>query len=310
MHKILRLLFLAGLASGHTIKCMSFYGLETERAGLVCDWAHEFTWYLDRLISDMDINTIRIPFSYELVKFHNMDLFDSLVRECNRRNLKIILDWHRTWTSHQGPQPEEGITRDEFITTWIGLLNRYPSTYGVGIYNEIQGVDFEYANNLHRETITKIETEFPGKFYYFVGGVRWGGDCSGINLSDMPTWNRTFVEVHKYIFSGQSDVPDWDYSIPNTIPPEHWFIGETGWKHDVLEERTWAENFLNYLTYRNISHLCAWTIAHSGDTEGWWRDDCDSFQWEKAGLLKSFWNHGLKKIRWFIDERHPRLRQP
>lgn len=296
------------------LKCMSFYGLETERMGLVCDWAHHFTWYLDGLVLNIGIDTLRIPFSYELVKYHDLAYLDQLVSECNIRQIRIILDWHRTWSSHQGPYPEENITRSEFIDTWIWMLERYPTTFGVGIFNEIQGVNSSYANDLHREVITRIEERFPDKFYYFAGCVRWGGDCSEINLSDMPTWDRTYVEVHKYIFSGDSDVPDWDHSIPTSISSDHWFIGETGWKHDVIEERMWAEGFLNYLVYRNISSVCAWTIAHSGDTEGWWKDDCNSFNWEKAGLLRSFWNRGLKRLREFIDDgrpkRHPLLRLP
>lgn len=283
---------------GH-LNCMNFYGLETQRMGLVCDWKHEFTWYLDRLINNLSINTIRLPFSYELVKYHSFDLMDNFIRECEVRQLKVILDWHRTWNSHQGPEPEEGITRKEFIGTWIQLLQRYPNVYGVGIFNEIQNNDFDYANNLHREVITSIETMFPGKFVYFAGCPRWGGDCSLMDLSDMPTWDRTYIEVHKYIFSGESNVKDWDKSIPDRIESSHWFVGEVGWKQGVPEEREWAENFLAYLNHRNITDICAWTIAHSGDTEGWWKDDCETFQWEKASLLSSFWESSLKQLRKF-----------
>jgi len=277
--------------------------------GLVCDWAHPPYWYLDQLIQYMKINTIRLPFSYELVKYNSLGYLDSMMNECKKRGLKVILDWHRTWTSHQGPYPEEGITRDEFLDTWIFLLNRYPETYGVGVFNEIQGGDYDYAINLHKDTILSIENAFPNKYRYFCGCVKWGGDCSRIDLSDIADsiWNRTYIEVHKYIFSGPSNLADWEVSMPYHIPPERWFVGEVGWKNDILEERRWAENFLTYLNFRNISNLCAWTIAHSGDTEGWWKDDCENFQWDKASMLNSYWDKGLKKLR-DLDTSSPELR--
>lgn len=281
------------------LRCMNFYGLETQRMGLVCDWQHEFQWYLDGLVNNLDINTIRLPFSYELVKYHPLDLMDKFIQECHKRNLKVIIDWHRTWNTHQGPTPEEGITMQEFINTWIQILHRYPDIYGVGIYNEIQTDDFDYAIRMHTRLIDEVEKVFPGKFVYFAGCPRWGGDCSQMHLETHPAWDRIFIEVHKYVFSGKSDVADWNKSIPVRIPPNHWFIGEVGWKQDVAKEREWAEGFLTYLNSRNISNLCAWTIAHSGDTEGWWKDDCETFNWEKASLLRSFWSQTLKGIRSF-----------
>lgn len=292
------------------LKCMNFYGLETQRMGLVCDWAHPFQWYLDRLVKDLGVNTIRLPFSYELFKYHPLDLMDNFVRECKTRNIRVILDWHRTWNTHQGPVPEEGIDRSEFINTWIKILERYPDVYGIGIFNEIQTDDFDYANNLHKEVITAIEQRFPGKFVYFAGCPRWGGDCHDMKLDDMPTWNRTYIEVHKYIFSGASDLQDWEKSIPRSIPSDHWFVGEVGWKQEIQKEREWAERFLAYLNSRNITNVCAWTIAHSGDTEGWWKDDCETFQWDKAALLRSFWVATIKQVREFTSYVPIQLHQP
>lgn len=281
------------------LRCMNFYGLETQRMGLVCDWQHNFEWYLDRLVENLGINTIRLPFSYELYKYHSLDLMDKFVAACKTRNLKVILDWHRTWNTHQGPTPEEGITKEEFAKTWIDLLTRYPDAYGVGIFNELQGDDTDYAIGLHTYLINQIEKVFPGKFHYFAGCPRWGGDCANMTLENHPAWDRIFIEVHKYVFSGKSDVDDWSKSIPSKVSPKHWFVGEVGWKQDVPKERAWAEMFLTYLNSRNITNLCAWTIAHSGDTEGWWKDDCETFNWEKASLLRSFWNKNLKGIRLF-----------
>jgi len=296
---LLALFPLAVKALDDTMRCMNYYGLETERRGLVCDWVHDYWWYIDRMVTNLGVNTIRLPFSYELVKQNELTVMDQVIAACHSRGLRVILDWHRTWSSHQGPTPEEGITMDEFIATWILVLERYPTVFGIGIYNEIQTMDFEYTNNMHHKVITAIEAKFPGKFTYFAGCPYWGGNCSDMHLEDMPTWNRTYIEVHKYIFSGASNPEDWDMSMPARIPSDHWFVGEVGWKHQEEKQRTWAEVFLAYLTSRNINNICAWTIAHSGDTDGWWKDDCDTFDWEKASLLKSFWSKSLKLVRTF-----------
>lgn len=274
-----------------SLHCMNFYGLETDRVGLVCDWVHDYEWYLDSLQKDMNINTIRLPFSYESFREKKTDLMSKIVASCQRRNLKVILDWHRTWKSHQGPTPEENITMSEFTQGWIDVLTMFPNVYGVGIFNEIQPADASYANNLHRHTIRAIEDKFPGKFVYFAGCPLWGADCRGIDLSDMPTWNRTLIEIHHYYFHGNHTPTEWDQLMPRSIPSDHWFIGELGWKQNITEEREWARNLLGYLSSRNISNVCAWTIAHSADTNGWWDDDCTTFNEEKASLLTSLWDN-------------------
>ena len=285
------------------IRCMNYYGLETERQGLVCDWAHNEHWYLDKMIDNLQLNMIRVPFSYELVRYHAYDKLHDLLNLCQTHGMRILLDWHRTWHDHQGPVPEEGISRAEFIATWIRVLHEFPFVWGVGIFNEIQldDDDFTYTNNLHHEVITAIEMEFPGRFWYVAGCPRWGGNCSGIDLSDMPTWNRTLIAVHKYIFSGNSVRSDWDLSIPRRIPADHWFVSEFGWKQSKPEEREWAVGFLQYLRERGIYNTCAWTIAHSGDTDGWWLDDCETFDWDKAGILTAFYesarNSHIRRLR-------------
>ena len=302
-------LCLLGLSSSveTDIRCMNFYGLETTRANFVCDWQHNPSWYLEKLKYDMHINTLRIPFSYDYVYRNDWVALDQFVANAQRLNMRIIFDYHRTYATHQGPIPEEGISRDQFVACWLIILSRYQhydNVFGVGIFNEIQyNNDFQYANDLHQHVIERIEDEFPGRFSYFAGCPNWGGNCSGMELSHMPTWDRTYIEVHKYIFSGNSNPSDWDKSIPPSIAPEHWFVGEFGWKHDVPIEREWAETFISYLYERNITNACAWTIAHSGDTEGWWKDDCETFNWGKAGLLTSLWSGSLKRIRTYLRER-------
>jgi len=297
---LLALLLILYFASAlKELHCMNFYGLETDRAGLVCDWQHEPGWYLQKMKTDLNIDTIRLPFSYQYVIQKDFTKMDSFIGKCNELGLRVILDYHRTWSSHQGPTPEEGISMDQFISSWVDLLRRYEGScvLGVGVFNEIQTNDFNYTMNMHRRVIAEIERNFPERFLYFVGCPGWGGNCSDMDLSDMPTWNRTYVEVHKYKFSGASNRQDWDISIPDKIPPDHWFVGEFGWKQDVAEDLKWAEGFISYLKERNIRSVCGWTIAHSGDTAGWWKDDCETFDIPKAQLLMTLWSQHRHYLR-------------
>ena len=268
------------------IKCINFYGLETPYKNFVCSWKNNPEFYLRRLKEDMQINTVRLPFSYEYISSGDISNMEEFIRLCQRLDIDIILDWHRTWSSHQGAIPEEGITLDIFVSAWINLLERFktmPNVKGVGMFNEIQLLnDFKYTDSLHRYVVPMIESTFPGRFYYFLGCPSWGGNCSDMHFDDMPTWNRTYIEIHKYRFSGLSNRDDWDISMPMRISPDHWFIGEVGWKQQIDIDATWAKGFMQYLVQRNISNLCLWTIAHSGDTDGWFKDDCVTFDVDKA----------------------------
>lgn len=298
---IFMLLILAAIAHAlpDPIRCMNFYGLETPAKSPVCSWKHPPYFYLDALQLTLDINTIRIPFSYEYICGHDLSQLDDLVRECQLRNMTVILDYHRTWATHQGPVPDEGITMEDFENTWIHVLDRfqvYPNVQGVGIFNEIQRDDPFYAANLHKRVIQKIEDHFPNRFTYFPGCVDWGTDCEkmGLLLKNTSTWNRTLIDVHKYSFNSDFSEEKWNQTIPLDVNASQWFVGEIGWKMSSPKEKAWAERFLTYLTKRNIHNACLWTIAHSNDTDGWFNDDCEHFDYDKARMLNyTIWNTTL-----------------
>lgn len=293
------LLFLVTTVVSQPLKCMNFYGLENDRKGFVCDWVHPPEFYVDKLQRELGINTIRLPFSYEYTTQGDLSKMDNFIQMAKSKNIRIILDYHRTWSSHQGPLPEEGISMQTFINAWIHLLHRfqmYDNIFGVGVFNEIQSRDVQYTLRMHEQVISSIESVFPNRFSYFAGCPQWGGDCSEIDLSHMPTWNRTFIEIHKYHFSGTGDNRDWDFSMPKRIPADKWFVGETGWKHDIPHEREWAKRFIEYLKQREIQNVCYWTIAHSGDTDGWFRDDCETYNNEKSLLSRSLWEKRMLRV--------------
>jgi hypothetical protein len=271
---------------------MNFYGLETEREDFVCSWTHPPEYYLDKLQTDMGINTIRLPFSYQYVQKGDFQKLHHFMRETNTRNLSIILDYHRTSNTHQGAVPEEGISRTDFLHCWLRViqeLSSYDNLWGIGVFNEIHNDSYDYITQLHLETIDAIETLYPDRFHYFLGCGNWGTDCTHAQFWDLPVWNRSFVEIHLYHFTGNSSPPTWDVHMPHRIPSNHWFVGEVGFKYDVPSEKLWAEGFFTYLKSRNISNVCLWTIAHSQDTNGWWQDDCTTFRAQKAAMVTSFW---------------------
>lgn len=301
---IQRLLFLlvgsyAVTPNLHPIKCINYYGFETPRKRPVCDWVHEPEFYLRTLREYMDINTIRLPFSYELIRNNDFTGMDSFISTTSNHNIQIILDYHRTWASHQGPQPIEQVNVSQIAHVWYTLAQRYvdnPYVIGMGIFNEYQGQNKTYLNLYHKTIINYVEKHFPGRYYYFVGCATWGHDCNDIiytnpNISS----DRIMVDFHTYHFiydsiQNNNIEQTLDMQLPHTISTSNILIGEIGWKQDVQEERDWAQRTLNYLKARNITSVCGWTIAHSGDTGGWWNDDCLTFRYDKADVLKSLWD--------------------
>lgn len=282
-----------------TIQGINFYGLETPSKDFVCSWQHPPTYYLDKL-HDIGFNAVRLPFSYEWVGDNDFSKMDYFFTSCEARNMTIILDMHRVWSSHQGPNPTEGISMNDFIQRWITVMERYvdrPILTGIDIFNEDQNTDPNEWNNILRQIATALENRFPGRFTYFCGGTRWGGDISGINIEDVPFHDRVIYTIHKYTFSSSGNyIDDWNYSFgPFADVPGKVSVGEFGWKQDMPDQVSWATQFIDYLKKRNIGNDFFWTVALSGDTSGLWQDDCETFQYDKWNLLKTLWDDEERK---------------
>lgn len=288
------LLLLSCLAqvSSHIIKGISIYGLETESRDFVCSWKHPVDYYIDQ-VKNLGFNTLRLPFSYQYVQENNFQKMDQFMWVANDRNMSIILDFHRVWSSHQGPDPfEGGVTMDQFVQCWLTVLYRYseyPCLQHINSFNEYQGTDAEFVNNYSRILFTNIEYYFPERFNYWITGTRWASDLRGINIEDVPFNDRVGYSCHKYPFSGTADEKDWDATIPSN-DTEKLVIGEWGWMEDKPEQVTWAKKFIKYLRKRGIQHSCYWTIARSHDTGNLWQDDCEYIKWGNFELLKTLWD--------------------
>ena len=270
------------------IRCVNFYGIETERKAPVCDWQHEPKWYIQKLKDGYGLNSIRLPYSREYAVGNDFKKMDALIDTCNQMGVKVILDYHRTYSSHQGKIPTEGITLGQFVDTHVGLLNRYQDKiWGVSVFNEVQIMDGKYTNRVNHMIVNAIESQFPGRYFYFLGCANWGHDCSEITLP-FGFENRSFIDIHQYPFTDNTTTRE--VVFPSRIPSDRYFVGEIGCKD---EDIPWLANYLEYLEKRNISNLCFWTIAHSSDTGGLWKDDCETMIESKVDLLAEFFNHSV-----------------
>lgn len=272
------------------IQCVNFYGLETEDENLVCHWKKPPGYYLETLKSLLGVNVVRLPFSHSYVRKGNWRNMDEFVSTCDQLGIKVVFDYHRTWSSHQSKQPDAEISMADFLETWKMVLDRYkdhPSAWGVDLFNEVQHSDFSYVNSFDATAIATLEAIFPGRYVFWIGCAEWGSNCEGM-FPDQNShmWNRTFVSPHMYHWHG-SDHSEWDRRIQPDRFKGHIAVGEVGWK--VPTEASWGDRYLAYLENRGIYNVCFWTIAHSWDTGGLWYDDCETLEWEKFYRLQRFW---------------------
>lgn len=153
--------------------------------------------------------------------------------------------------------------------------------------SEIQqytGRNVQFKKDWDRFVFDDIEDAFPNRFLYFAVGLFWGGTLEGYSLEELPYKDRIYYGVHKYHFSGTGDRGDWEKSFGTLYPPEKLMIGEYGFRDP--EDMDWGRKFVSYLKEKNIKNHCFWTIAHSGDTGGLWKDDCDTLNQNKLDVLK------------------------
>jgi hypothetical protein len=279
------------------LRAVNTYGLETELAyecGLSCCWIKPNEYYIEKA-SAMGFNSIRLPFSAEYINKGDFRLMDSVISKACSLNMTVVLDYHRTWSGHQGNWYETNI--DDFVDVWHRILYRYyeyPLVRYADLFNEFQdGNDkASFWNDIMTESILRLDTIFPGRWHYFVGGTNWGGNLNGIRVrvpDDVS--ERVSYTVHKYSFSMSGDYRhDYDVSFGGH-PPEKLFIGEFGWIQSDDKQRQWGKMFLDYLKEKNIRNTAFWCLSwFSHDTEGMLKQNCIDVEEEKLNMLKNFWS--------------------
>lgn len=278
------------------LRALNLYGVETPLQNCVCSWTQPCEFYMDQALQ-LGFNSFRIPFSAEYVNQGNFAVLDRIVQKAQQINATLILDYHRTWSGHQGDWSETSL--QPFLSVWERVLDRYksyPVAQFVDLYNEYQQPNtpdnVRFWNDIMTQSILHLEGKFPDRFHWIVGGTNWGGNLKGIQVS-VPDHveERVMYSLHKYVFSSGpgSYEQDWDYSS-NGYGPDKLIIGEFGWMTEDPEQVEWAQQFLQYLQKKNIRNTAFWTVAHSHDTNGIWKDSCVELDQPKVHLLQLFWD--------------------
>jgi hypothetical protein len=269
------------------------YGLETSLKNTVCSWKNPGSYYIEEA-SKWGFDTVRIPLSLQYIVETNYNILDLLVSTCKKLGVRFILDFHRVSNNRQEEDPDIGISeynrinsRVDFLNAVVSIVGRYekvPEFVGMNSWNEYTGTNITYKKQWDRYIFDGIEATFPKRFVYFSTGLFWGGTLAGFSLEDAPYSDRVIYSVHKYHFSGTGDRKDWESSFGTLYPPSKLIIGEYGFRDP--EDMQWGKAFVCYLEEKNIKNHCFWTVAHSGDTGGLWKDDCQTVETAKLGVLK------------------------
>lgn len=282
------------------IKGINWFGFETEYKNLMCTWSHDIEWHLNT-IKRVGFNYIRLPFSLEYVQEGNWSQMDIFFEKSKELGLDVVLDFHRLHSTHQSAKPYDNkYSFDDFLEGWKTILNRYKgyeNLKAVDIFNEYQSGNYVEWNSLARQIVSFIETNFPNRFEFFIGGTNWGGNLHNMDLSDLPYHDRIRYSIHKYWFSDSPPYEEkWDYSFGDHKPVIN--VGEWGYMSDVESEAQWAERFVEYLRDNDLQDTFFWTWSHnSGDTGGILLEasksrsgqDCTDVDYKKMLLLHHLW---------------------
>lgn len=298
------LLLLGGLitstSSGELVRGISASSFENNDPKFACSWVRPQEYYIKKL-NELGFNYLRLPFSAEYINRGDFTGMDETFRLCQQYNLSVLIDYHRTHGSHQGNFDETNL--NDFLHVWKKVIDRYKQNdvlQGIGLYNEYQGTDATYWNNIMNVSVMNIEHYTPNRFWYSVGCKRWSGDCSEINLEHLDFRDRIRYEIHKYSFSGSGTKEDWDLSFGPF--PEKIIVGEWGYLSENKDQSKWADRFVDYLIQRNIRSSFFWDLAISSDTNGLWKNDCLTLEEEKLKVIKRLWGDEIKpENQWIID---------
>lgn len=275
------------------LTCFSLYGLETPLRNTVCSWKHPGSYYIAKA-KEVGFDTVRIPVSVEYIVEGDYKVLDSLFNSCQELDVRAILDFHRVTSNRQEESWDQGIkesskvhSREDFIAAVLWILERYKEVsqlIGTNSWNEYTGTNSTFKKEWDTLVFGKIEEAFPGRFLYFATGLMWGNTLANYTLEDLPYAERIIYEIHKYPFSGTADREDWEKTFGTLQRPTKLMIGEYGFRFP--EEAKWGREFVAYLQEKKIQNHCFWTVAHSGDTGGLWKDDCDTVDEAKLKIIK------------------------
>ena len=259
----------------------------------MCSWKNDINWNIAKM-KELGFDTIRLPFCLQYVLENDWKNMDAVFETAKNYDMNIVLDFHRLHNSHQSPKPYDNIySFDDFKNGWITILDRYDdydNLIAVDIFNEYQGLNYNELNGLYSDTIQHIESIFPNRFTYYIGGTEWGSRLGGVIVEGVEQ-DRIEYTIHKYHFNSDGDWEQnwqWSFDLANH---QNLNVGEWGFISENPNERKWADKFVSWLKTNDIQNSFFWCWSpNSGDTKGILKDDCESIDATKMFLLNKLWN--------------------
>lgn len=230
----------------YRIRGVNWFGFNTNCYTVHGLWAHDLVYYLDFLTA-YGINSLRIPFSYEMVQMMytsvpsydctNQDPFSyhhTVVNNLHRffyetsiRNITVLLDFHNIHDRITEYPISDGISKEDVFRTWQTVVKefaQYPHLLGIDLKNEPHGdITWDVWGSFCSELILFLDEtvkEYTGLF--FIEGVQeksdgsvWGGSFSQVKqtlpiLTSTSLGSRIIFSPHVYGYSVRGSVANED----------------------------------------------------------------------------------------------------
>jgi hypothetical protein len=251
-------------------------------------------YYLD-VVRQLGFTHVRIPFAKQYVDEGEFSQMDRLMQGCLERNLSVVLDYHRTFNSHQGADIYEGgTTLEQFIQTWFIMLDRYkdnPALVAGNAFNEPTGSDPQPILFWTSALFDAVEARYGDRFWHGATGHSWAGNLRGMSMEDKPYAQRIMYSIHVYSWSGDSNEQSWESSFGSLFPPDKIIIGEFG--AFLPKDDSWIDSFTQYLRKKKIHHWMFWNLLFSDDTTNLFKDKgptaCLEINWDIYNKLGPIW---------------------
>ena len=319
---------------------LNWFGFETANNAPHGLWSRSYKDMLDQ-IKSLGYNVIRLPFSNamlkpgmmpssidynqnsDLVDLTSLQVMDKIINAAGARNIRIILDNHRS-TPGGGPESNglwytSDYPESQWIADWKMLATRYKdnsAVIGADLRNEPHDAacwgcgdntkDWRLAAERAGNAILAINPNLliivEGVGVYDGQSTWWGGNLIGaqaypvrLNVS-----NRLVYSPHEYPESVASQPWFNDPGYPNNLPAvwdKYWgylarqniapiLIGEFGTRYATTKDQQWLQTLNTYIQQNKLSWTF-WSLnPNSGDTGGLLLDDWLSANQTKQDILK------------------------
>lgn len=294
------------------LKSVSWFGFETQNLVPHGLWSRNMGEMLDQM-KDIGFNSIRIPFSNDILKPGNMpnsinfhenpdlegktalEVFDIFIEEASKRGLYLVLDRHRPTSAQQSELWYTGeVSEEKWIQDWVFLADRYksnPYVIAVDLHNEPHG-SAQWGNG-DSNTDWKAAAERAGNavlkanpsLLIIVEGIQFGKDWDsywwGGALDKVRELPVTLDIANKVIYSPH----DYGYGVW----PQPWFDA-ADFPNNM--DKVWDDKW-GYIVKENIAPI--WVGEFGGrevgyeTKEGIWQNKLVQYIHDN-GMSFSYWS--------------------